>query len=371
MSASERPAPRPSILEISAYVPGRSHAPGAAKVYKLSSNESPLGPSPKAIEAFRSLAGSLEQYPDGSATALRDAIGRHFGLDPARIIAANGSDELLSLISQAYLTPGDEAIYTTHGFLVYRIATLAAHGAPVIAKETNYTADVDTILGAVSPRTRIVFLANPNNPTGTYLPFSEVRRLHAGLRSHTLLVLDAAYAEYVRRNDYEAGIELVATSENVVMLRTFSKIHGLAALRIGWMYGPEHVIGTINRIRPAFNVNAAAIAAGVAALSDPAHVERAVAHNEKWLPWLTEEVRALGLEVTPSVGNFILIHFPRDKGRTAKDADEFLVKRGLVMRRLEAYHLPGALRMTVGTEEANRLVVSALSEFLGREARRA
>jgi histidinol-phosphate aminotransferase len=371
MSASERPAPRPSILEISAYVPGRSHAPGAAKVHKLSSNETPLGPSPKAIEAFRALAGSLEQYPDGSSTALREAIGRQFGLDPARIICANGSDELLSLLAQAYLTPGDEAIYTTHGFLVYRIATLAAGGKPVIAKETRYTADVDAILAAVTPRTRIVFLANPNNPTGTYIPFPEVRRLQAALPPRTLLVLDAAYAEYVRRNDYEAGIELVATSDNAVMLRTFSKIHGLAALRIGWMYGPAPVIDAINRIRPAFNVNAAAIAAGVAALSDPAHVERAVAHNEKWLPWLTEQIGALGLEVTPSVGNFILIHFPNQPGKTAKDADEFLVKRGLVLRALGAYHLPNALRMTVGTEEANRLVVSALSEFLGREARRA
>jgi histidinol-phosphate aminotransferase len=275
------------------------------------------------------------------------------------------------MLAQAYLLPGDEAIYTTHGFLVYRIATLAAGGKPVIAKETNYTANVDAIIAAVTPKTRIVFLANPNNPTGTYIPFQEVRRLQAALPSRTLLVLDAAYAEYVRRNDYEAGIELVATTENVVMLRTFSKIHGLAALRIGWMYGPAHVIDAVNRIRPAFNVNAAAIAAGVAALSDPAHVERAVAHNEKWLPWLTEQIGALGLHVTPSVGNFILIHFPNQPGKTAKDADEFLLKRGLVLRAVGAYHLPNALRMTVGTEEANRLVVQALSEFLGREARRA
>lgn len=370
MSAQERPAPRPGILEISAYVPGRSQAPGAKKVYKLSSNETPLGASPKAIEAFRSVATTLEQYPDGSSTVLREAIGKQYGLDPARIICANGSDELLSMLSQAYLNAGDEAIYSAHGFLVYRIATLAAGGKPVVAKETNYTADVDAILAAVTPRTRIVFLANPNNPTGTYLPFSEVRRLHAALPPRTLLILDAAYAEYVRKNDYEAGIELVATSDNVVMLRTFSKIHGLAALRIGWMYGPAHVIDTINRIRPAFNVNAAALAAGVAALSDGAHVERAVEHNEKWLPWLAEQMQALGLEVTPSVGNFILIHFPRETGKTAKEADEFLVSRGLVLRALGAYHLPDALRMTVGTEEANRLVVQALSEFLGREVRR-
>lgn len=352
-------------------MPGRSQAPGAARLFKLSSNESPLGPSPKAVAAYRAAADSLEQYPDGSSTALREAIGRQFGLDPARILCANGSDEILSLLAQAYLAAGDEAIYTTHGFLVYRIAILAAGAKPVVAQESDYTADVDAILAAVTPRTKVVFLANPNNPTGTYLPFAEVRRLHAGLSPRTLLVLDAAYAEYVRRNDYEAGIELVATSDNVVMTRTFSKIHGLAALRIGWMYGPAHVIDTVNRIRPAFNVNAPAIAAGVAALSDAAHVERAVAHNEKWLPWLTETVRALGLEVTASAGNFILIHFPRERGRTAKDADAFLLKRGLVLRRLEAYHLPDALRLTVGSEEANRLVVAALGEFLAQEAARA
>jgi len=209
-----------------------------------------------------------------------------------------------------------------------------------------------------------VFLANPNNPTGTYVPFDEVKRLHKSLPPNLLLVLDAAYAEYVRRNDYEAGIELVATSENVVMCRTFSKIYGLAALRLGWLYGPAHVVDAINRIRGPFNVNAAAMAAGMAAIQDSAHVEKARAHNEKWLSWLLVEVRKLGLEVTPSIANFLLLHFPRTPGKTAEDADAFLTKRGLILRRLKAYHLPNALRMTVGSEEANRLVVAALAEFL-------
>ncbi|MEX0591662.1 MAG: histidinol-phosphate transaminase, partial [Xanthobacteraceae bacterium] len=208
MSAPERPVPKASILEIAAYVPGRSEAPGAAKVYKLSSNETPLGASPKAIAAFRATAETLHHYPDGAQTALREAVARSFGLDPARIICSNGSDELFSLLAQAYLTPGDEAIFTTHSFLVYRNATLAAGGKPVVAPERAYTADVDAILAAVTPRTRLVFLANPNNPTGTYLPFSEVRRLHAALPENVILVLDAAYAEYVRRNNYESGIEL-------------------------------------------------------------------------------------------------------------------------------------------------------------------
>ena len=233
MSALQRPQPRPGVLAIDPYVPGKSAAPGVARVFKLSSNETPLGPSPKAVAAYRAVAEHLQDYPDGAATALREAIGRVFGLDPARIVCGAGSDDLLNLIADAYLCDGDEAIHTTHGFLVYPIATLGSGAKPVVAAEKNYTADVDAILAAVSERTKIVFLANPNNPTGTYVPFDEVKRLHSGLPPHVLLVLDAAYAEYVRRNDYEAGIELVATCENVVMCRTFSKIYGLAALRLG------------------------------------------------------------------------------------------------------------------------------------------
>jgi histidinol-phosphate aminotransferase len=213
-----------------------------------------------------------------------------------------------------------------------------------------------------------VFLANPNNPTGTYLPFDEVKRLHAGLPANVLLVLDAAYAEYVRRNDYSSGLELALTAENVVMTRTFSKIHGLASLRLGWMFGPAHVIDAINRIRGPFNTNGPAIAAGIAAIEDAAHQERSREHNTKWLGWLTEEIGKLGLDVTPSAANFILIHFPQEKGRTAADANAFLMKRGLILRQVAVYKLPHALRMSVGTEEANRLVVKALAEFLGKPA---
>jgi histidinol-phosphate aminotransferase len=359
-----RPQPRPGVLAIDAYVPGKSSAPGVAKIYKLSSNETPLGPSPNAIAAYGAVGRHLEDYPDGSASDLREAIGRAFGLDPARIVCGAGSDDLLNLIARAYLADGDEAIHTTHGFLVYPIATLGTGAKPVEAPETDYTADVDAILARVTPKTKVVFLANPNNPTGTYLPFDEVKRLHKGLPPNVLFVLDAAYAEYVRRNDYEAGLELVATSDNVVMTRTFSKIHGLAALRLGWMVGPAHVIDAINRIRGPFNVNSAAIAAGVAAIEDTAHQERSREHNSKWLTWLTEEIGKLGLKVTPSVANFLLIHFPQDKGRTAADANAFLMKRGLILRQVGAYKLPNALRMSVGTEEANRLVVQALAEFL-------
>jgi histidinol-phosphate aminotransferase len=363
---TNRPQPRPGVLDISPYVPGKSGAPGVAKVFKLSSNETPLGPSPKAIAAYNEIGKHLEDYPDGSASALREAIGASLGLDPARIVCGAGSDDLLNLIARAYLKDGDEAIHATHGFLVYPIATLGAGAKPVVAPETDYTANVDHLLAAVTPRTKVVFLANPNNPTGTYIPFDEVKRLHRGLPENVLLVLDAAYAEYVERNDYESGIELVATSENVVMCRTFSKIYGLAALRLGWLYGPAHVVDAINRIRGPFNVNAPAIAAGAAAIRDTAHVERARAHNTQWLAWLTDEIRELGLKVTPSVANFLLIHFPETPGKTAKEADAFLTKRGLILRGVVGYKLPNALRMTVGSEEANRLVVAALREFLGK-----
>src|SRR5476651_289350 len=285
-----RPQPRPGVLDIAPYIPGKSTAPGVAKVFKLSSNETPLGPGENAIAAYRLAAEHLQDYPDGSASALREAIGSVFGLDPARIVCGAGSDDLLNLLARAYLNDGDEAIHTTHGFLVYPIATLGTGAKPVVAPEKNFTADVDAILAAVTPKTKMVFLANPNNPTGTYVPFDEVKRLHKGLPPRALLVLDAAYAEYVRRNDYESGIELVATSENVVMCRTFSKIHGLAALRLGWLYGPAHVVDALNRIRGPFNVNAPAIAAGIAAVEDTAFQDAAREHNARWLAWLTEEI---------------------------------------------------------------------------------
>jgi histidinol-phosphate aminotransferase len=367
MSALKHPEPRPGVLAIKAYVPGKSSATGVAKIYKLSSNESPLGPSPNAIAAYRASADHLQDYPDGSASDLRAAIGRAFGLDPARIVCGAGSDDLLNLLARAYLADGDEAIHTTHGFLVYPIATLGTGAKPIAAPEREFTADVDAILAAVTERTKLVFVANPNNPTGTYVPFDEIKRLHRSLPPHVVLVLDAAYAEYVQRNDYEAGIELVATSDNVVMCRTFSKIHGLAALRLGWLYGPPAIVDALNRIRGPFNVNAPAIAAGIAAIEDIAHLERSRAHNAHWLAWLTEEIGQLGLKVTPSVANFLLIHFPDVSGRRASDADAFLTRRGLILRQVGAYQLPNALRMSVGSEEANRLVVEALREFVGRK----
>jgi len=363
-----KPAPRPGILDISAYVPGKEHAPGVARVFKLSSNETPLGASPNAIEAFRGAAGNLERYPDGQAKELRQAIADVHGLNVANILCGNGSDELLGLLCHTYLDTGDEGIITEHGFLVYKIQILAAGATPVTVKEKDCTVDVDAILAAVTSKTKMVFIANPANPTGTYVPVSEIRRLHASLPKHVMLVLDAAYAEYVRRNDYEAGLELVSANQNVVMTRTFSKIYGLASLRIGWMYGPVDIVDAINRVRSPFNLNGAAIAAGAAAIRDQAFTEKAVAYNTLWIEKVTAALEAIGLRVTPSVANFVLVHFPDSDGKRAGEADDFLTSRGYIVRAVRAYGFPNSLRMSIGIEEANLGVIDTLSEFMGRKA---
>jgi len=360
----EAPSPRPSLLAIDPYVPGRSKLAGQGPVIKLSSNETPLGPSPHAVEAYRAGAAHLDRYPDGACTALREAIGAAYGLNPSHIICGNGSDELFHLLAQAYLGVGDEAIYTEHGFLVYRIAILAAGAEPVVAPEVNLTASIDAILERVTPRTKAVFIANPNNPTGTYLPNQEVRRLRAALPENVLLVLDGAYAEYVNRNDYEAGIELVATTSNTIMTRTFSKIFGLAAARIGWAYAPAEIIDALNRIRSPFNLAQPSMDAAVAALADTAHIDAAKAHNETWRDIVTRELRRMGFDVRNSAANFVLIPFRNEPGRTAQDADAFLNERRIILRQVGAYGLPHALRMTIGLEEENRAVLEALHEFV-------
>jgi histidinol-phosphate aminotransferase len=361
---TNKPTPKAGIMDIELYVPGKSNAPAGVKLHKLSSNETPFGASPKAIEAFKASAENLELYPDGTASELRQAIAEQYGLNVDNLICGNGSDELLHLMAACYLAPGDEAIYSEHGFLVYEIVIKEAGGLPIIARERNNTTDVDAILNAVSDKTKLVYIANPNNPTGTYLPFNEIRRLRDGLPDHVILVLDAAYAEYVRKNDYEAGIELVSKSDNVVMTRTFSKIHGLAALRVGWMYAPKEIIDVLNRVRSPFNLNKAAISAGAAAIRDVDHVAKSIAHNEKWLKILPKAIGDLGLEVTPSVANFIMVSFSDAVGKTAADADQYLSERGFITRRITSYGFPNALRVSIGSDEANQGVIDALTEFL-------
>ncbi|MBV9331796.1 MAG: histidinol-phosphate transaminase [Alphaproteobacteria bacterium] len=359
------PDPKPGILDITPYVGGRAHVAGLVEATKLSSNETALGASPKALEAYAAAATGLSVYPEGSARVLREAIAEVYGLDPGRIVCGSGSDEILTLLANAYLRPGDEAMFTEHGFLLYRIIAQANSAVPVVVPEKDLRADIDAIAAHISPRTRIVFLANPNNPTGTYLSHSEVRSLHERLPKTALLVLDAAYAEYVRRNDYEAGIEMVASFPNVIMTRTFSKVHGLAGLRVGWAYCPSNVVDVLNRVRGPFNVSVPAQAAAAAAIRDRAHVEASVLHNEKWRAWLTKNIRNLGLRVDESVANFVLIQF-KDPHQ-ASDADNFLGERGLILRAVGNYGLPHCLRLTVGSEKANRAVVAALSDFVARK----
>jgi histidinol-phosphate aminotransferase len=357
------PQPKSGIETIHAYVPGKS-GPKTGKVYKLSSNESPLGPSPLAIAAYAAKANEgLARYPDGTARELREAIALRHGLNVDQIVCGGtGSDELLQLLAHAYLGEGDEAIYSQHGFLLYPILMATNGATAIVAPEKDCVADVGEILSRVTAKTKMVIIANPNNPTGTYLPYADVKRLHQGLPSNVVLVLDGAYAEYVLANDYESGIGLVETSSNVVMTRTFSKIYGLAGVRLGWAYCPPAIADILNRIRGPFNVSTAGIAAGTAAMKDTAHIDQSIAHNAKWLVWLTTEIENLGLIVTPSVANFILVHL-ENAGRAAA-ADAFLTTRGIIIRKVDAYGLPASLRISVGTEEANHAVIAAFTEFL-------
>ncbi|MDD3446208.1 MAG: histidinol-phosphate transaminase [Zavarzinia sp.] len=355
-------------MDIAPYVGGRSKAEPGQRVIKLSSNESGIGPSPKAIDAYKAAAGDMHRYPDGGATTLRAAIATRFDIPADRIVCGSGSDELIHLLTTAYAAPGDEVLYSEHGFLVYPISAHAAGATPVKAPEKDLRTDVDALLAAVTPATKLVYLANPNNPTGTFIPPAEVARLHAGLPRHVLLVLDAAYAEFVDAEDYEAGFALVEAAENVVMLRTFSKLYGLAALRLGWAYCPEGVADVLNRIRGPFNVSSAAQAAGVASLEDTAFLEEARRHNTTWRAWLTGRLTQLGLEVTPSVTNFLLVRFPDEAGRTAAEADAYLTARGILLRRVAAYGLPAHLRISIGTGEECELAAAAIADFLRGDA---
>jgi histidinol-phosphate aminotransferase len=356
--------PRPGILAISPYVGGDATAEGANRVIRLASNENPLGPSPKAIQAYLDLQGELHRYPDGGSNDLRSAIGASEGIERDRIVCGAGSDELISLLVRAYAGPGDEVLYSEHGFLMYPISAKAVGATPVASPEHNLTTDVDEMLAQTTARTRLVFVANPNNPTGTYLSADELRRLRRGLPDHVLLVIDAAYAEYVEADDYSAGAELVTEFENVVMTRTFSKIHGLANLRLGWAYCPPAVADVLNRLRGPFNVSQPAQAAGIAAIEDKSHVERSRQHNTKWLAWFNEEVTKLGLEPGDCVGNFALVKFPDSRDKSAAVALSYLKTRGILLRAMGGYGLPDYLRVTIGTEDETRSVVEALGRFL-------
>ncbi len=362
MTAHPSIRPRPGVLEIQPYVGGESGVAGANRVIKLSSNENPLGPSPRAFDAYIDAAKGLALYPDGGHAALRRAIAEVHGIEADSLVCGAGSDELIALLCKAYAGPGDEVLHSAHGFLMYRLSALAAGATPVSVPEKELTADVDALIGALSERTRLVFLANPNNPTGTRVDGAELARLAAALPDRALLVIDAAYAEYVREPGHDGGIALVRERDDVVMTRTFSKIYGLASLRLGWAYAPEHVVDILNRVRGPFNVTGPALACGEAAVRDRDYVEHCAVTNEAWREWLAKEVREAGFGVTPSWGNFLLI----ETGARTTDADAWLKRRGLIARRMEGYGLPGHLRISVGDETACRAVAEALHEFGAR-----
>lgn len=360
---------KPWIAAIDAYVPGRAKADGATRVVKLSSNENPLGPSPKAIAAMAAVAGQAHRYPDGASNDLRDAIASHYGLEFDRVVCGTGSDEILQLLATAYASAGDEVLYVRHGFMVYPIAAMRAGATPVAAPDVDFTADVDQLLGAVTPATRLLYLANPNNPTGTVIDRAAVERLHAGLRSDVLLVLDSAYAEYIDDPSYEDGIAMARHLPNVITTRTFSKIYGLAAERVGWAYGPTSVIEAINKIRGPFNVTSAAQAGAVAALEDQAWVEHCRAHNATWRTWLSDEIAKLGnagLRAVPSAANFILVTFGESGRVTAEAANKFLTGEGYLTRWLPKQGLGNGLRISIGTEEETRGVADALRRFVAQ-----
>ena len=360
MNAISAPlAPRPTILSIEAYAPGESRVPGVNRIVKLSSNEGAFGPPPGAMQAFREASTELHRYPDGGSTALRQAIGARFGLDPARIICGAGSDELLLHLIMSYGGEGTELIMSAHGFTMYDITGRYAGCQVIKVPERELRCDVDAMLAAVGPRTRIVCLANPNNPTGYLLPQPEVERLRAGLRDDILLVLDAAYAEYVTDPTYEAGAAMVdAGGGNTVMTRTFSKIFGLGGMRVGWGYFPAAVADIINRIRGPFNVNIAAQAAAIAALAEPGWIEKSIAHNTEWRAKLGDALTAAGIRIWPSEGNFILADF--GSVEICRAADAKLRARGLIVRGMGGYGLPACLRITIGTAEECEMVSNAL-----------
>lgn len=357
------PRPRPGVLRTSPYVAGARAIEGAAQVVKLSSNESPLGPSPKALSAYQAVGPTLFRYPDASQSGLRSAIGQVYGIEPDRVVCGNGSDEVLALLIRAYAGPGDEVILSQYCFAMCYTHAQVQGAELVVSPEPDCRISVREILARVTSRTRMVILANPNNPCGTYLPAAELERLHSGLPPDVMLVLDAAYAEYVLAEDYESGISLARNAANVVVTHTFSKLYGLAGLRIGWGYGPPAVIEILNRVRTPFNANAAALAAAEAAVLDRGHFAYVREHVRFWRARLTEECTALGITVLPSVTNFILLILPEGR-RNAAAAAAHLTACGIIPRPLGAGGPANALRITIGLESDNLAVIAALREFM-------
>ena len=365
------PKPLEGLNKIAPYVGGDSEIKGLGKVIRLASNEGAFGPSPKTIEALSAAAKDFHRYPDGDSLQLRELLSSKYNLETEKIICGCGSDELISLLCRSYAGFGDEILCSAHGFAMYPIYGRTVGAEIITAKEDNITVNADNLLEKVTDKTKILFIANPNNPTGTYLPETELKRLHEGLPGQVLLVIDSAYAEYTFSNDYSTGIDLVRGNKNVAMLRTFSKIYGMGGVRLGWGYFPEEVADVLNRMRSPFNVSYPAQVAGAAAILDEEFIEMSQSHNNKWLAWTIEQCRSVGLVVPNSYCNFALLRFPEKPNddtehphKDAKAANSFLKSRGIIVRGLSGYGLPDALRVSIGQEDEMRLVVSSLQEFM-------
>ncbi|WP_417249430.1 histidinol-phosphate transaminase [Celeribacter sp.] len=352
--------PQPGILDIKLYQGGTSDVAGVDNVVKLSSNENPFGAPEGAKEAFVKSVHTMHRYPNTDHRALREAIGAVHGLDPERVICGVGSDEIITFLCQAYAGVGDEVIYTEHGFSMYKISARAAGATPVCVPERERVVDVDAILAACTERTKLVFIANPANPTGTMIGAADVSRLAEGVPPQAILVLDGAYAEYVE--GYDGGASLVEARENVVMTRTFSKMYGLGGIRIGWGYGPKAIIDVLNRVRGPFNLSEPQLAAAEAAVRDTAWVEKCRADNTRLRGWLAEALMEHGVPSDTSCANFILARFQSQE--EAEACDDFLKSQGLIVRRVAGYGLPNCLRITVGDEPACRRVAHTIGQFL-------
>jgi histidinol-phosphate aminotransferase len=365
-STADRPMPKPGIDQIVAYVPGKAKIDGVEHPVKLSSNENILGSSPAAQAAFMEAGARLNLYPDSRTMALREAIARRYDLEPERLVFGCGTDEILGrFVQQIYLEPGDNVVQGEYGFNAYGIGARACQAEVRFAIEPNLRIDVDEMLKCVDARTRLVFVTQPANPAGTWITAEEMARLHAELPPAVMLVIDAAYAEFCRDPRFTDGLELARTANNIIVTHTFSKLHGLAALRIGWGYAPIEAVEAIDRIRLPFNTSIAGQAAAIAALGDEGFQAESLALVERWRPWLIQQIGGLGLEVAPSGANFILVRFPTTPGRTAEEAEAFLAARGYIVRGVANYALPDCLRITIGLEPDNRAVIEALAAFLG------
>ena len=359
ISINNKIIPKPGILSIPKYVGGKNRSDGFDQPIKLSANENPYGPSPRAIKAFLSAKGSLGVYPDGDHSDLRKAIAEVMVIDSDKIICGAGSDEILHFLCQCYAGQDDEVIYTEHGFAMYRISALAVGAKPIEVLENNRHADIPAIIKACNNKTKLIFLANPNNPTGTFIEPDEINKLAKSIPDHTLLVIDGAYAEYIK--DFDSGLRLAEERDNVFITRTFSKIYGLGSLRVGWGYGPKNVIDALKRVKGPFNLSTAAQVAATAAIRDTEYVHKCREDNLRLREYLSLELKKINIHSDRSFANFLLLQF--FDSNVANSADKYLNKNAIIVRNVSNYKLESYLRISVGTSNDCKKVIEILKNF--------